>query len=184
MTVAVRRATPEDWPGIRDVRLRALRDAPTAFSATSERTARLAPSDWRGWATGDGWAGDVATFVAERRAGSKAAGPTGTRVFDGMATGAVFEAEPRVGNLFAMWLDPSLRGTGVAGALVEEVIEWTRARGVGELRLSVTEGNARAEALYERFGFVRTEDEPSPLREGSPLLMFEMRLALGRQARP
>lgn len=184
MTATVRRARPEDWPGLRDIRLRALRDAPTAFSATYERTAGLAPSDWRGWTTGDGWSGDVATFVVERVAGQGAVRPSGSPVFDGMATAAVFAADPSVGHLFAMWVDPSVRGTGVAHGLVRAVVEWTRDRGVDEVRLSVTQGNARAEALYAAFGFARTDDDPSPLREGSPLLMFEMRLALEPEAPP
>jgi GNAT superfamily N-acetyltransferase len=173
---AVRRATPEDWPGIRDVRLRALRDAPTAFSATEERAARLAPSDWRGWTTGEGWSGEVATFVAERDPGAAAARRPAYPAFDGMATGAVFETEPAVGHLFAMWVDPSLRGAGVAQRLVRAVIDWAHDRGVDELRVSVTDGNARAEALYAHAGFVRTGEAPKPLREGSSLTMFDMTL--------
>jgi GNAT superfamily N-acetyltransferase len=174
---AVRRARPEDWPGIRDIRLRALRDAPSAFSATYEAASGLAPSDWRGWTTGEGWSGQVATFVAERILDTTAA-PAAPTVFDAMATGVVFESEPAIGHLFAMWVDPSVRGTGVAQELVQAVVEWARDRGVDELRVSVTDGNGRAEALYTHAGFVRTGDDSSPLREGSALAMFGMRLPL------
>ena len=175
----VRRATAEDWVAIRDVRLRALQDAPTAFAATYEENADLPSERWKGWATGNGWSGEVATFVAERSAGAGPSGaPASSQAFDGMATGAVFETEPRIGHLFAMWVDPSERGKGVGRGLVEAVIEWGRRRGLDELRLCVTEGNARAAAVYSAAGFVRTGEEPSPLREGSSLMTYDMRLPL------
>jgi ribosomal protein S18 acetylase RimI-like enzyme len=180
--VTVRRATAEDWPAIRDVRLRALRDAPTAFSTTYDQAVERTSSDWQAWVTGEGWSGEVVTFVAEsvtRRGGAPSAAP----VFDGMATGAVFESEPSVAHLYGMWVAPSLRGTGLARELVGAVVAWARDRAVDEVRLCVTEGNSRAEALYANFGFARTDDDPAPLRNGTSLVMFDMRLLLEREPR-
>jgi GNAT superfamily N-acetyltransferase len=175
---SIRRATVEDWAAIRDVRLRALRDAPTAFAATYEENADLPSERWKGWATGEGWSADIVTFVAERAERGARSASESPPVFDGMATGAVFDTEPDVGHLFAMWVDPSVRGRGVGRRLVEAVIDWGRHRGVGELRLCVTEGNGRAEAVYSKAGFVRTAGEPTPLREGSSLMTHDMCLPL------
>ena len=55
-----------------------------------------------------------------------------------------------------MWVDPHARGGGTADALVNAVAEWAGEQGFRSLRLHVTEGNDRAEAMYRRTGFVRT----------------------------
>jgi diaminopimelate decarboxylase len=46
------------------------------------------------------------------------------------------------------------RGRGVGTALMAEAIRWARSVGVDKIVLSVYPGNARAIALYRRFGFV------------------------------
>jgi ribosomal protein S18 acetylase RimI-like enzyme len=46
------------------------------------------------------------------------------------------------------------RDRGVGSALVAEAIEWARERGLHKLSLDVFAHNARAIALYHKFGFV------------------------------
>ena len=46
------------------------------------------------------------------------------------------------------------RGRGVGSALLAAAIEWARGRGLHKLSLSVFPHNARAIALYRKFGFV------------------------------
>jgi GNAT superfamily N-acetyltransferase len=53
-----------------------------------------------------------------------------------------------------MWVDPEVRGSGLGDALVERVLAWARARDADIVELWVTETNAHARALYERWGFV------------------------------
>jgi len=142
----IREARPDDWQLLRDVRLRALADAPYAFLTTLEQASQRSDDDWREWA-----APDVSrtAFVAE-----------GHGRFEGMVAGFVAD-EPETVHLVAMWVDPAARGTGVAAQLVEAVVEWARARGAARVVLNVEEGNDRALRLYERCGFSVPAERPA-----------------------
>jgi ribosomal protein S18 acetylase RimI-like enzyme len=148
----------DDWVALREIRLRSLLDSPDAFGSTyGEESARSEPA-WRDWAAGR-WRGGVAVVFAARD-------PMGAVV--GTATGAEFEAEPGVAHLYAMWVAPDARGSGVGRALVEAVVAWAVGRGCGRIVLSVTESNRSARRFYEACGFADT-GERRPLREGSDL---------------
>lgn len=51
---------------------------------------------------------------------------------------------------------PRMRGKGIGTRLMLEAEGLCRDRGVGEVYLEVIEGNAKAQRLYERLGFVQT----------------------------
>jgi len=159
--VLVRRVTAEEWRSLRDVRLRALRDAPAAFETRYEE-ARLRPEDWWvDWAARSA-AGDAqAMFLAWD--GDAPVGIAGTYAEDGDRW------------LISMWTDPATRGRGVGRALVDAVVEFARAAGSAELLLEVTHGNERAHALYRSCGFEDGEEgEPHP----DGMRTHGMRLAL------
>jgi RimJ/RimL family protein N-acetyltransferase len=159
----IRLAGAEDWEAFRELRLRALADAPDAFGGTVDAARDESDAYWRGWISGEGWDADVRSWVADDR---------GT--LRGMAVGARFHAEPSVLNLFGMWVEPPVRGTGVALRLVGMVEVWGWALGLDRIVLRVSDGNARAEAFYDKLGFTRTGREPLPLRDGSPVRVHEM----------
>ncbi len=169
--VMTEKTMPETMPDtlerFRDLRLRALRDAPDAFGATSEASADRDAAYWRGWITGEGWDGEVRSWVAEDRGTWRA-----------MAVGARFDASPTVVHLFGMWVEPALRGSGIASRLVGTVAAWAIARGAERLRLAVSDGNDRAETFYAKQGFVRTGEDATPLREGSTVLVHAMERVL------
>ena len=56
-------------------------------------------------------------------------------------------------ELVAIAVTPEMRGTGVAVALVDEVLNEFRSRGVRAVRVTTSAENERAGALYERSGF-------------------------------
>jgi len=150
MAVTVREFGPDDWKLFRDIRLRALADAPYAFGSTFDEE-RAQPELW--WRERLARGPDVAGFSAletERWIGI-------ARVFVGR------EEEPSVANLVSMWVDPAFRGRGVGRALVERVFEWAREHGATRVDLWVTETNEPAIRLYESCGFVRGEGrQPLP----------------------
>jgi GNAT superfamily N-acetyltransferase len=168
----IRLARDEDWVAFRDLRLRALEDAPDAFGGTLDAAKDEPEPYWRGWITGEGWDGVVRSWVAEDR-----------RRFRGMIVGVRFHADPSVANLFGMWVEPALRGSGVATRLVGMLEMWARGQGVDRIVLRVSDGNARAEAFYAKLGFTRTPRDPMPLRDGSPVRVHEM-VRLLRDAAP
>jgi GNAT superfamily N-acetyltransferase len=142
--VRIRQVEPGEWEALRDLRLSALADSPDAFGTTFAEERVVDEARWRGWATGDGWPGAMATFIADF-AGA----------FVGMATGHQPDDDLAVAWLFAMWVRPDVRGRGIGRDLVDAVVAWANGRpAVERLVLRVTESNAGAANLYASCGFV------------------------------
>lgn len=147
---------------LRETRLRALRDEPSAFGSSYEREYAFVEADWRGRLARI----DAASFLCERDDGAAV----------GLVTGTIDESTTFVAHLTAMWVDPDSRGKGVAGLLIDEVIRWAATHGCTALRLDVTDGNYRAERAYEKHGFRRTGT--TSLRERDNLTEVEMEFKL------
>ncbi len=134
----------EEWARFREVRLRALMEAPLAFGSTLEEERALPEADWPHQLS------RAVTFVA-RCDGSR--GPGGDV---GVVRLAADRADPEVGWLIAMWVCPEARGCGVGDALVSAVLERARAVGYTRVRLDVADLNQDAVLLYARHGFTPT----------------------------
>jgi GNAT superfamily N-acetyltransferase len=140
----IRRTTLGDWLQWKQMRLTALRCAPTAYGETYARAAAGDDHYWQKWwlEYGDDIAMRSIAFV------------------DGVAAGQVgciqWRGPDTVPMLIAMWVEERFRGAGVADALVADVLEWVRANGYRQVELGVTEGNETARKLYLRHGFEPT----------------------------
>jgi GNAT superfamily N-acetyltransferase len=163
--VRIRRTTEDDWEPLRDVRLRALAEAPRAFGSTLERERDRTEAEWRLWA-GRGRSGDGVMFVAA----------DGDR-FVGLA-GGYPEEDPEAVHLVSMWVDPAVRRSGTGRALVESVVAWARERGARVINLWATDENHPAIALYRSCGFEPTGSH-QPLPSNPELSESEYRLVLG-----
>jgi GNAT superfamily N-acetyltransferase len=153
--IRIRRVGHEEWERARELRLRALADAPDAFGSTLERERRLGQAGWIDWI--EGWEGATnVMFIAER-----------DDRWIGMALGSR-TGEEADANLYGMWVDPTWRGAGVGSLLVEGVLTWARSWGARSVILGVTETNDGAVGFYEHLGFADA-GERYPLREGSRL---------------
>ncbi|MEQ4208036.1 GNAT family N-acetyltransferase [Actinopolymorpha sp. B9G3] len=161
--VRVRRLTPDDWRVLRDIRLAALRESPSAFGSTYSREAAFTESDWRGRLEPESTRS--ATFGAAL-AGSD-------RSLAGLSGGFVDDPSAHTVELVSMWVSPNARGRRVGEVLVEPVLAWGRTVGAERLHLWVTEGNLAALRLYERCGFVRT-GEREPLLSDPKLTVIGM----------
>jgi GNAT superfamily N-acetyltransferase len=124
---------------------------------------RGAPADadavaeiWRlGWL--DGHQGLVPQELVEARTeesfrtrAAERVGDTTVAVVDGAIAGFVMVVDDEVEQVY---VSAPHRGTGVAGALLEEAERQVRANGHSEAWLAVVAGNARARAFYERRGW-------------------------------
>lgn len=159
----VRRLQPAEWAAYREIRLRALADAPEAFGATQAVEAALSDADWQERASRP----DRAVFVVD-----------GAHGLAGLAQGGSSPWMPEFATVDWMWVDPEARRLGLASALIEAVRAWAVQAGYPMLGLGVTTTNAPAIALYERLGFADNGDR-YPLREGTELTIQIMVLALG-----
>ncbi|GAA1484136.1 GNAT family N-acetyltransferase [Brachybacterium fresconis] len=150
---------PDDWPIWRELRLRALEDAPEAFASTlAEVLERDTEKHWRAAVTAP-----MVPFVAESDGAPAAMGRLMWR-----------EDHDAPVELISVWVAPEHRGRGVGGTLVTTAVEHLaihhpRTR----LLLAVVETNAPARALYSRCGFAvigRNPDDDAELlmEHGAP----------------
>jgi len=147
--VLVREAVSGDWQALRDIRLEALRDAPTAFGSTYEREAHRGEAHWRDRSSRGG------TFLAYLP------DPSGPSDPAGLIGG--YQEDPVTVGLVSMYVRPRARGRGVGEALVAAVVNWAGQRDAATVHLWVTTTNTPARALYERCGFALTgEQQPLP----------------------
>ena len=166
MHVSVRRLVPHDWRLYRELRLRALSDAPDAFGSTFAEEAEREDEEW---------------------ASRLAAGATSTRDLPmvaeidhqpaGLAWARIDAVEPGVVHVFHVWVAPERRRLGIGRALLQATDAWARSVHAQVLALDVTCGDTSAMRMYRRAGFAPVGD-PQPLRPGSALQKQAMRLAL------
>ena len=75
---------------------------------------------------------------------------------------AVFDAvhEPRKdGWIGLLYVEPEQRGSGIGRALLDEMKRYFQSKNCDTLRLKVLNGNQRAIAFYEKYGFTAHEVE-------------------------
>lgn len=140
---AVRQLGVADWEELRDVRLRALQDTPSAYLGKYADEVTSGPDRWRNWLGPDN-----VIFVAESN--ESVIGMIG-----GVPT-SEDEGDPDAVMMVAMWVAPEARGIGVAEALTDALIGWARDRGNPRMVLWVYDVNPRAAAFYRRYGFKAT----------------------------
>jgi GNAT superfamily N-acetyltransferase len=168
-TPLIRTFAPHEWGIYKDLRLRALADAPDAFGRTLAEEQARSDAEWsERLVTGvnSGWALPLLAEVDGRPVG--------------LAWGRIEASEPDVANLYQMWVAPSHRRRGAGSMLLEAVIAWAKAKGANYLDLGVTYRDSPALRLYRRAGFKPVE-KPHPFRPGSDLLGQRMRLDLRKR---
>jgi len=157
--VVVVRVTEDDWRELRDIRLAALADSPTAFGSSLLREQDFDEDHWRAWT---------------RSAGLFIAIVGGSPV--GMAAGVAGNSSVER-KLVAMWVDPRWRGRAAASKLTSAVVGWAGSQGSQRVRLWVAEGNEWARRFYEGRGFEITGGR-KPMPGNQALFRDEMALEL------
>jgi ribosomal protein S18 acetylase RimI-like enzyme len=163
VTIELRALTADDWRTWRPVRLAALGDAPDAFGSRLRDWVDAPEERWRTRLSIPG-ALDLLAFDGDRAVGMASGTPSvGSRV-----------------ELISMWVDPSVRGRGIAGRLIEAIAAWAAASGRSELELSVVPDNTVARRTYERHGFVVADEPGDPLPDGRHEVVMRRDLAADR----
>jgi GNAT superfamily N-acetyltransferase len=151
---------------MRDIRLAALQEAPSAFGSTYAREAPFTQEQWLARLTDR-----AVTYLAYVPGSAEPAGIAGVYLLDDDDDGS------RRPEVVSMWVRPAARGQKVGEELIQATADWTRSRGFDALALWVTEPNAPARRLYERCGFTPT-GERQPLPSNPAIAEIEMRRPL------
>ncbi|MEV5607748.1 GNAT family N-acetyltransferase [Streptomyces sp. NPDC052225] len=159
MDYEIRPIRADEWALAKELRLAALQDeaAPIAFLETYEEALARPDSFWQDRASGNSHGTDARMFVA--------VGPDGR--FVGSVVALVERAgaedyfgsvvERTQGAIVGVYVRPEARGGAVIRGLFDAAVAWAwTVDGIERVRLYVHEDNARAEAFYLRYGFVRT----------------------------
>ncbi|WP_268799679.1 GNAT family N-acetyltransferase [Pseudomonas huanghezhanensis] len=155
----IRQTETTDWIRLKQVRLAALLDTPTAFGVSYQTAAKYDDEQWK------------------ERASS-----TGTEfwlAFDGDKSVGMVGAGVSIANrytLIGMWVEPAARGSGVAVQLVDAVKARAMGKGFDRVFLDVSPDNARASNFYLKQGFDFL-DEWEPL-ESHPYITVQTMLWL------
>jgi GNAT superfamily N-acetyltransferase len=150
--VVIRRITLDDTLAYRAVRLRALATDPLAFGSTLAREEPWTEAFWRERLERHASGPDRATFLA-----LVAGAIVGTIAV--MRDADVSDAF----GVYAVWVAPESRRSGVAAKLLAHAEQWMRDNGALEARLFVSDHAPDARRLYEKAGYLPDgRTEPSP----------------------
>ena len=144
LTVTVRRAHQEDWPGVASL-LREVDELHAALAPAYFRAGARSEIEWRrllGEATAAAW---VAT------AGAGTVGLLALRLYETPPDPTMVAR--RRAHLETLVVAKAARRRGIGRQLVAAAGAWARARGAVEMVLTTWAGNADADAFYERLGY-------------------------------
>ncbi len=162
----VRSINADEWTLVRDLRLRALRDAPTAFATTEADARTQTEEEWRRLTESMTGSALNAMFVA-----------TSDGEYIGSVYALIDRTDERTGRIGGLWVDSQRRRRGAGHRLIRAVRLWAENLSRHRLRLWVPADEAPAQALYAREGFVptgRTDSFPRDLGRS----IVEMELVL------
>ena len=135
------------------LRLRALRDHPSAFGSDYEQSRRTGPTYMeRGY-----FDGGVNRLFAAFAPGGDLVAQAGTYGDAGKRS--------HIAYVISVYTHPDHRGHGLASALVQACIDHLRScESITSIRISVNASNTVALHTYEKLGFVTWGEEPDAIR--------------------
>jgi GNAT superfamily N-acetyltransferase len=142
----VRLTQAGDWKLLKQMRLAALSNMPTAFGVSYATASKYTDEQWQERAAGKAGPEFWLAFVDGKPVGMIGAGVSQTNRY----------------NLIGMWVEPDARGSGIARRLVESVKAKALQKGHSRIFLDVSPDNARAANFYLKQGFAFI-DEWEPL---------------------
>ena len=145
---SIRESTLADLMQYRELRLSALLDSPTAFSADYELNLNQPMSFWESRVQPDKHG---KLFFAEYA--SQLIGMTGIRLGESPKT-------KHGAYIWGVYVRPEWRGLHIAEVLIETCIHWARMQQVNIVKLGVMTNNASAVRCYKRCGFTVYGNEP------------------------
>ena len=143
------------WEMFKEVRLRALEEAPYAFSSTLEGALQKSDDEWQTQTEESATGLDKALFLA-----------FWDDVVCGLTGCLIVGEQGDEADLFSVWVAPDFRRLQVGNAMFEEAKQWAVENGASVLHAWVTENNLGAIRFYKGFGMEET-GRREPVRAGS-----------------
>jgi ribosomal protein S18 acetylase RimI-like enzyme len=140
----IREIRESDLAQFRDLRLEALRVAPTAFAEDYQEALQRPGSAWLERLRGNVNSHAQTIFVAEHA--GVLVGMTGAMRGNGAK-------RQHSATIWGVYVRTSARGQGLAGTLLAHAMLWAQQMGVTRLELHVNATNTKALELYQRAGF-------------------------------
>jgi len=159
--ISLQLVSPANAMLFKTLRLRALRDTPTAFSSTYSHESSLTDEQWIERV--QEWSSNRSTTYIAMDVESPC----------GIVSGFLDRDNPMLAHLASMWVAPSHRRSGIGRTLVNAIFEWARLHGAGTLQLTVTSSNDPAIQFYKSLGFAPT-GKIAPYRNDPALNDIEM----------
>ncbi|MGL6029964.1 MAG: GNAT family N-acetyltransferase [Legionella sp.] len=154
----VRATQKQDWMILKEIRLTALLDTPTAFGVSYSTAITNSDEQWK------------------QRASPETQPKFWLAFKDDKAIGMIGAGMDQIGryNLIAMWVQPESRELGIAESLVNAVKSDAISRGFTEVFLDVSPDNLNASRFYKKHGFVFIGEE-KPLASHSNIQVQMMK---------
>lgn len=162
--IVIEAITPQRAQILKDVRLRALQDTPSAFGSTYARESLFDDKKWVERATPQ--VGASITYLAMDQDWAC-----------GLVGGFLNRENGAKVTLVSMWVAPTHRRLGVGQQLIQAVSDWAKAHAVYDLFLMVTSHNDVAIRFYERIGFVKT-GKTVPYPNDPNVFEYEMKMVI------
>lgn len=147
-TIVIREGTLADAVQYRELRLFALEESPTSFSADLQINRNLPMSHWENRLRPDPHG---MIFFTEHA--SQLIGMTGVRLGESSKT-------RHAALIISVFVRPEWRGLHIAERLIGSGCEWAKERGAEMVKLAVVTTNTSAVRCYERCGFTVYGTEP------------------------
>lgn len=160
-SLKVEALTEDDWSRLREIRLSALQDFPTAFLSTYDRETGYGEQRWRQEFSRGTW---NILLANDQDVGLLGV----TRELTMPAQECYLEY---------LWVAPGFRRSGAASMLLRTVLDGLRESGVSTVWLYILNGNQIAMSLYQKFGFQST-NEPQLLPDHPAGSEHRMKLRL------
>lgn len=162
--ITVRELAADEWEIFKTLRLRALQEDPEAFVASYEEESQHTDEVWQ------------ERMSQATRIGAKQGS-------DWVALASVGDEDTRddddLGEVYGIWVTPSLRGEGVARRLMEHAEQVGRNAGYSHLAYWVNTDNGRAVAFASSIGYRPTEGRRDVVVEGQPEVEAAFMIPLG-----
>lgn len=141
----IRMTEEADWKILKEIRLAALLDTPTAFGVSYQTAIINSDEQWKQRASPTIYPKFWLAFQDDKAIGMIGAGIDKRNQY----------------NLIAMWVEPASRGLGIADALVNAVKSDSIDKGFDQVFLDVSPDNLQATRFYRKHGFVFIDEKKS-----------------------